>query len=152
MGVYNEMGKAYAALRDYNNSAYTFNLLCNYASKYGNAYYDYVRAAKEYSLQYTPVINMYTDNGSATYFGAKNEPKNGVLYGVCFNGGTRSKLKNESMILTYQELGQKWFSYNTSVLNNAESSGKAVELALNCPNEGKDIQNINNLTSYLKEI
>ena len=152
VGVYNEMGKAYAATGDYNNSAYTFNLLYNYASKYGNAYYDYVRAAKEYALQYTPVINIYTDNGSTTYFGAKNEPKNGVLYGVCFNGGTRSKLKNESMILTYQELGQKWFSYNTSVLNNAGSSGKAVELALNCPNEGKDIQNINNLTSYLKEI
>lgn len=61
-------------------------------------------------------------------------------------------LKNESMTLVYQELGQELVTYNISVFDEAEKSGMAVEYALNCPRERKDIENIRNLTSSLKEV
>ena len=148
---YKEIAKAYAALGDYNNSAYTYNLLYNYASQYSE-HWEYAKGAKAYALQYTPSIAMYTDKGSSPYFGAKNEKRNGVLFGMCANGGTRSKLKGESMLLTYQELGDHLLSYNVGIMREARSKGLAVEFALNCKYEGDDIKNIRNLTSYLKEI
>lgn len=148
---YKEIAKAYAALGDYNNSAYTYNLLYNYALQYSE-HWEYAKGAKAYALQYTPSIAMYTDNGSSPYFGAKNEKHNGVLFGMCANGGTRSKLKGESMLLTYQELGDHLLSYNVGIMREARSKGLAVEFALNCKYEGDDIKNIRNLTSYLKEI
>ena len=103
---YNQVGLSYAALGDYDSSAYIFELLYNYAKPYDSEFYDYVKAAKARVEQYTSVMTMYTDNGASPYYGAKNEKRNGVLFGICSNGATRSKLKNESMVLTYQELGQ----------------------------------------------
>ena len=149
---YNQLGHSYAALGDYANSAAAFNSLYTYASKYGSEFYDYAKAAKARALQYTPSVAMYTDNGPQVYYGAKNEKQNGVLFGICANGGTRSKLKNESMTLIYQELGKPFLAYNKNVLAEAENSGIAVEYALNCTNEGNDIRNIQNLTSSLQEI
>ena len=116
---YKEIAKAYAALGDYNNSAYTYNLLYNYASQYSE-HWEYAKGAKAYALQYTPSIAMYTDKGSSPYFGAKNEKQNGVLFGLCANGGTRSKLKGESMLLTYQELGDHLLSYNVGIMREAK--------------------------------
>lgn len=149
---YNQVGMSYAALGDYDNTTKVYKTLNEYASQYGDEFYDYVKASKARSQQYESEIIIYTDGGKTPYYGAINEKKNGVLFGMCANGGTRSKLDNESMVLTYQELGQKLLSYNIGVVRNATSAGIAVEFALNCPKEGTDIKNIRNMDSYLLEI
>ena len=149
---YNQIGLAYAALGDYENSAKTFDTLYNYAKKYGDTYYDYVKSAKARKEQYAPSVSLYTDGGTAPFYNAINEKNNGVLFGICANGGTRSKLDHESLLLTYQEFGQNLLSYNTGIVREASQKGLAVEFALNCPNEGDDIRNINNKDKYLKEI
>ena len=149
---YNQIGLAYKELGRYDESAATFQKLYNYAIQYGDEFYDYIKASKARVLQYTSTAQMYIDGGTSTYYGAKNEKENGVLFGMCANGTTRSKLNNESMVLTYQELGQNLLAYNTGVVRNAASEGIAVEFALNCPKEGYDIENIHKYDSYLKEI
>lgn len=149
---YNKVAESYAALGDYANSARMYNALYDYTSQFGDEYYDYIKGAKAKSLQYAPVIAMYTSGGEAPFYGATNEKRNGVLFGLSGNGATRSKLDNESMVLTYQELGQSLLPYNVGLMSDAEEAGIAVEFALNCPQEGNDIRNINRLDSYLKEI
>lgn len=150
--AYKETGLAYAAIGDYDNALTAFTDLYTYARGCGNEFADYIKTAQNYILQYTPEIAVYTDGGSYTYYGAKNEKQNGVLFGICANGETRNKIKNESMVLTYQELGQSLLVTNTAVLKDAAASGCAVEFALNCPNEGDDIRNIYKKEAYLKEI
>ncbi len=149
---YNKIGVAYEKMGDYDNSMQTFKKLYDYASKYGDEFWDYVKTAQAKVNQYTSEISMYTDKGAYTYYGAKNEKNNGVLFGLCSDAVTRKKLSNESMILTYQELGQKLLAYNSGIVSKANSSGCAVEFALNCPNEGADIKNIERMNSYLEEI
>lgn len=149
---YNEVAMAYAKLGDYNKAKYYNQVLYDYTSGFGDTYYEYKKAAETRILQYGSEMKMYTDNGAYTYFGAKNELKNGVLFGICSGGETRSKLNNESLVLTYQGLGEELLGHNIVVLRNAVGQGYAVEFALNCPKEGNDIRNIYNLDSYLKEI
>lgn len=148
---YKQVGLAYAAISDYDNAARIFSDLYNYSSKY-EQHWEYAKTAKSRLNQYTSAIAMYTDNGTSTYYGAKNEKKNGVLFGACCDGGIRSKLANESMTLVYHELGKELGSYNEGEFRKAASNGKAIEYALNCPKEGTDIRNIKNLTSSLKSV
>jgi len=149
---YNQIGLAYKELGRYDESAATFQKLYDYAIQYGDEFYDYIKGSKARVLQYTSTAQLYVDGGKSTYYGAKNEKENGVLFGTCANGATRSKLGNESMVLTYQELGQSLLAYNTGVVRNAASEGLAVEFALNCPKEAYDIENIYKYDTYLKEI
>lgn len=149
---YNAVGKAYAALGDYDSSAKVFKELYKCGLENSDKYYDYIVSAKARVDQYTSDIRMYTEGGISPYYGAKNEKQNGVLFGACSNGGVRSRLDNESMILVYQELGQSLLPYNTSIVSSARASGCAVEFALNCPNQSKDISDIKQMGSYLKEI
>jgi len=148
---YNEVGNAYAVLGDYETSAEFYRKLYDYAGEY-EGFYDYTRGAKAKADQYTPVISLYTDKGEFTYYGGKNEKENGVLFGLCANGETRRKLGNESLLLTYQELGQELLSYNEGILKTASSTDCAVEFALNCPNEANDIKKIKRMESYLKDV
>lgn len=149
---YHQVGLSYAEIGDYDNAAKVFHTLYDYVSQYGDEYYDYIVSSKARALQYTSDIKMYTSGGTSTYYGAVNEHYNGVLFGLCSNGKTRSKLENESMVLTYQELGQSLLSYNVGIVRAAASDGYAVEFALNCPKEGNDIRNIRKMDPYLKEI
>ncbi len=60
------------------------------------------------NIQTTSEIKMYTDKGEGVYFGAKNEPETGILFGTSGDGVVRNSaegLPNESMVLLYQELG-----------------------------------------------
>ncbi len=150
--AHNEVGKAYESLGDYNSALATFEKLYDYALQYESEFDYYIKTSKARISQYTPQITMYTDKGESPFFGAANEKENGVLYGMCYSGETRSKLDGESMMLTYQELGQELLSYNKNVMYKADQSGCAVEFALNCPNEGDDIRNISRMNSYLREI
>ena len=76
---YNQVGISYAALEDYDNAAKTYNTLYDYASQYGDEFYDYVKASKARMLQYTSEIKMYTSGGESPYYGAINEKKNGIF-------------------------------------------------------------------------
>jgi len=146
---YNEVGKAYAAIGEYDKAAETFQALYDYASPYSE-FYEYYKLAKAKALQYKSTISLYTDKGVSTYYGAVNEKENGVLFGVCVNGETRSQLDNESMVLTYQEVDSKLESYNASLVRKASEEGYAIEFALNCTNEAQDIKNIRKFASNLK--
>ncbi len=154
VGRYNQIGLAYAALGEYENSADAFRNLLDSVGSYTEEFYDYIKGAEARILQYEPRITMYTDGGSPVYYDAKNEPRNGVLYGTCSNGGTRmnGKLARESMVLTYQEFGQSLLPYNTDIVKKAAASGCAVEFALNCPKEATDIRNVRKMNAYLEEI
>ena len=149
---YDEVGKSYAALKEYDSAADIYRAYNKYVSACGDEYAGRIRYTREKAKQYTSEIKMYTDNGEPTYYGAKNEKKNGVLFGICAGAETRNEIPNESMILAYQELGQEFLAHNRGVLNEAAASDCAVEFALNCPKEADDIRNIKNLTSYLKEV
>lgn len=149
---YSEIGEAYAAMGKYAESCDTYRKLCSFARQYGNEFYDHIKNAEARIAQYTEKIQLYVDGGAPVYFGAKNEKKNGVLFGVCANGATRNRLDNESMVLIYQELGETLLASNTNVVKKASQSGLAVEFALNCPGQGKNIENIRSYTNYLKEI
>lgn len=148
---YKSVGLAYAALGDYDNAYKAFNNLYEY-TKNREEYYNFARESHARAIQYKSEINLYTDNGSFTYYGAKNEPKNGVLFGICADGKSRSSTDHESMVLTYQELGQPLLAYNRGVMSKASSEKLAVEFALNCPKEGSDIRNIDSMTSSLNEV
>jgi len=149
---YNAVGLAYAKLLEFDNAGLIFEEMYNYSTQFGDKYYDYKKGAKARALQYKSDIRLYSDCGEIVYYGAKNEKRNGVLFGLCSNGETRQKLNNESMILTYQEFGQDLIEFNIRVMLDALSSGCAVEFALNCPEEAEDIRAVKAKTSYLKEI
>lgn len=149
---YHQVGLAYAKLGQYELSAQVFRELYEYALPYGEEFHDYLKSAPAYAAQFASEITMYTDRGTSPNYHAVNEKENGVLFGTCSNGETRKQLGNESMVLTYQELGQKLLSYNVDIVKKAAAEGLAVEFALNCPKEGDNIRSIHGLTSYLKEI
>ncbi|MBE7036989.1 MAG: hypothetical protein E7403_06825, partial [Ruminococcaceae bacterium] len=149
---YSQIAMAYEALGDYENSRVYNQHLFDYAGQFGEEFHDYVRVAKAKTEQFATSVELYTTGGTSPYYGAKNEKQNGVLFGLCADGQTRSKLGNESMILVYQELGQTLLAYNAGIISKAANSGVAVEFALNCPREGTDIANIRQMESYLKSI
>lgn len=148
----NEVGAAYAELGQYEKSAVAYGELLKYGDTPDNKYDDYTKGAKARVLQYTSRAQMYIDGGNETYYGEKNEPRNGVLFGVVADSSTREKISNETMTLIYQEFGQALLPYNQQVISDASKNNTAVLFALNCPNEGNDIRNIKSLTSYLGEI
>lgn len=147
-----EIGFASENIGNYEESLKAFKSLYEYTKPLGSKYKDVVNLAKSRIIQYTSELNLYTDNGKTPFFNSVNEKKNGVLFGVCSNSGTRNVLENESMVLVYQELGQNLLPYNENIIRQASDGGYTVEFALNCPKEGGDIRNINSMTSYLEEI
>lgn len=149
---YDDMGNAYYELGDYDSSAEIYRTLYEYESTLGYEYAERAKIAYIKSQQYPSEMAVYTDSGDFTDYNAKNEKANGVLFGLCVDGETRSKLGNESMVLVYQELGQSLLPYNTNMVRQASKEGTAVEFALNCPNHAADIRRITSMDSYLREI
>lgn len=149
---YNSVGTSYAVMGDYANAKQMFQLLYEYVRPYGDEYYDYMRPAKERVMQYQSDIRLYTPGGVSPFYGAVNERGNGVLFGICSDGLTDALLENESMVLTYHELGLPLIEHCVAVVRRASETGRAVEFALNCDHEGDDIRNIANLEPYLKEV
>ena len=133
----NAIGGAYARIYDYAKSADAFEKYIPYGQKLG--WDDGVKIAQAKVLQYRPQLRVFTDGNPSTYYGAKHEPKNGILFGINADGGTRNQLKNESMIILYHELGSSVTELEKKIFGDAAASGIAVEFALNCPNEGYDI-------------
>lgn len=149
---YEEIGFAKIALDDYDGAADAFQSLYDYAIKFGDVYADFYKGAQARVLQYRSNVRMYTDGGVSPYYGAVNEKGNGVLFGMCADGDTRSKLDNESMVLVYQEFGEEILGTTVHTLKIADENNLAVEFALNCPNEAYDIRKFDNKKGYLEEI
>lgn len=144
---YQKIAQAYAAQGRYNESADAFEKFLPYAEKVG--WNDSVIIAKAKILQYRSQTHAYTSGYANTFYGAKNEKENGILFGVCSNGGIRDSLGNASMVLIYQQLGEGLSGYNQNELKKANDNGLAVEYALNCPNEAVDVANISGKESEL---
>ncbi len=151
---YREVAVAYLKLGFYETSAKYFNLLKELVDKYPGELNEWVEIADKATTQMNKEIKLYTDRGTPVYYGAKNEKRNGVLFGTNVDGEVRNSgvLDNESMTIIYQEFGNSLLPYNVNEFKKASESGLAVEFALNCPNEAGDIRNVKNMTSYLAEI
>ncbi len=93
---YDSVGISYAAMGDYDNSARTYQALYDYikpfTSKPSDLYYDNLVMLPAKIKQYQSQITMYTDKGISTYYHAKNEKENGVLFGICSNGQTGMRI------------------------------------------------------------
>lgn len=151
---YSEVAKAYLNLLDYENSKKYFDLLYDIVNKYPAELAGFAEIATKAKQQFTAQFKLYTSGGESVYYGAKNEKENGILFGTNYDGKTRAagELKNESMVIIYQEFGQNLTNYNKTAVKKAAQSGLAIEFALNCPKGTQDIKNIDNMDSYLKEI
>lgn len=134
---YQAMAESYAAIGQFDKSAEMFETFIPYGEKIG--WEDSVIIAKAKIFQYRARLRVFTDGAPSVYYGAKNEPENGILYGVCSDGPTREKMPDESMLILYHELGDGVSGYEYDVFKKADASGIAIEYALNCPNEGADI-------------
>ncbi len=146
-----ETAKAYANLGMYDKSANAYKNFIPYAEKTGKMSEE-IKTAKACILQFDSDVKVYVDKGEGIYYGAKNEHENGILFGACADGKIRDKLSNESMVLLYHELGHTITDWQRMIMTKADESDLAVEFALNCKNEGWDIDNINEYNANLAEI
>lgn len=145
-------GEAQAAMGDYAASAQTFATMYDYIKDFGEVYFDDAKVAKAKAENYAPELRIFSDGGESVYYGAINEKQNGVLFGVCENSATRSRLGGESMTLMYHNFGEHMTDYMKNVLKNTAEKGLALEYALNCPGEAADVTGIETKAAYLDEI
>ncbi len=150
------VASAYATLGMYDESARMYEFFLPYAEQMD--WKDSVIIANANIQNYRTKIQLYTDGGSSNYYGAKNEPQNGVLFGTLSESETRNVVKSDTAVLVYHELGYPVVHYVDDFLKEAEEKGLTLELALNCPDEGSDIANfeskkfdIENISNLLKK-
>ncbi|MBE7038498.1 MAG: hypothetical protein E7404_06335 [Ruminococcaceae bacterium] len=147
---YEQVAKSYAKLGEFDKSAQAYKNFIPYGEKLG--WSDSVKIANASILQYESDVKIYTDNGNEVFYGAKNEHTNGVLFGSCSDANIRQKLSNESMMILYHELNEGITDWQKMIMDKANDSDIAVEFALNCKNEGWDIDNIHQYDANLSNI
>ena len=153
VNTFEQTGNAYAACGDYDSAADVFDAQYNYVCRFGDEYHDYKITSDAKRRQFVSQSELYTDNGPSVYFGAKNEKRSGVLFGLCSNAETRPKADNASMVLMYQEIKDSLSGYNKGVYARCGiSKNLAVEFALNCSKEGDDIRQIKSFDNNLRDI
>lgn len=138
---------AYFMNGDYTNAAKYFEMYIPYGKQLG--WTDGVIIAENCVKQFTNTFDVYqATEQSQKVYGAKNEP-NGVLYGQVADQAK----SNESMTLLYLEYGdESTFGWTRAMLDKAETQNKAVEIALNFPQEGTTARNINSSDSFLSNL
>lgn len=146
-----DMGYAYeqfGGVSDYIEAGKCFEKYIPYGEALG--WSDGVKIAKQKTMQFQPVINLYTPTDETQkYYGAVNEPEKGVLYGEV----SEHYRDSESMILLYLEYGESTdFTWAEHILSKAREGGKAVEIALNFPKEGSQLDSIINDTQYINSV
>lgn len=146
-----DMGYAYEALGGIENHIKAGEVFEKYIT-YGEAlgWSDGVKIAKQKSMQFKPELKLFTQTTEPQkYFGAVNEPEKGVLYGQV----SEHFRDSESMILLYLEYGQSTdFTWPKHIFDQAQKGGKAVELALNFPHEGSQVESVINDTEYINSL
>lgn len=141
LGNYEASGEAYEKSIPY------FELLSNY----GIDGSENIKIASTKAKLYESVLDLYrTTYGYQTYYGAINEKRMGVLYGVNHDGGTQEKMPGDSLVLIYQNFGDtNIIPFNKIQLAKAADEGCAVEFALNLPGEGADVTKVLSSTDYI---
>lgn len=144
LGNYEAAGEAYAKCIPY------FELLSNY----GVDGSENIKIASTKAMLYESTLDLYrTYYGYQTYYGAINEKRMGVLYGVNHDGGTQEQLTNDSLVLIYQNFGDtEIIPFNKIQLEAAAEDGCAVEFALNLPGEGAQITQVQSETEYIMQV
>ena len=148
---YYDLGNAYETLggtRNHIKAGEYFEKYIPYGTALG--WTDGVKIAKQKKMQFQPQLKLYTPTTEPqAYFGARNEPQKGVLYGQI----SERYQENESMILLYLEYGQSTdFTWANYIFSKARSEKKAIELALNFPGEGGQLSAIINDTAYINAL
>lgn len=142
------VGEAYEYIKDYKNAARCFSSYIPYGEACG--WTDGVKIAQAKAAEFEPTIDLYTKtNQTQCYFGAKNEPEQGVLIGQT----SETMQADESMVLLYLEYGDlNSINWANQVLVKAAQTGKAVELALNFPRQGSQLPEILTDEQYLPKL
>lgn len=144
-----KVGIAYEHLGDYPNAASVYSRYIPYAQKLG--WDDGVKIASAKVKHYTPYIRAYTYTDTPQlYYGAKNEPEKGVLFGKAY--AQNSGYGDASAMLVYLEFGDSNLHWVKSALSDAKEKGLAVELAWNFPNEGSGLGSIPYQNEYIKSV
>ncbi|MBC7766028.1 MAG: hypothetical protein H7Y41_06035 [Hyphomonadaceae bacterium] len=143
-----QIGLAYERIGEFQKAGACYQLYLPYVIKKGLD--DNIKVAKAKVLQYCPTLDIYTGSTQEQVnFHAKNEPSNGILYGVNADGGTRASLPNESMTLVYVPFGETNFWWLEENLKEATQKGIAVEVALNVTREGSELAEILTKSDYI---
>lgn len=140
-----EVANAYERVGDYENAAVYFEQYIPYGQMRNEE--DGVKIARAKTEIFPSALDLYTlTDGSVLYYGAKNEPAGGVYFGQV-NEHTKP---NDSMTLIYQEYGD-WSTLDwlNRALSDAQAAGKVIELALNFPGEGSQIDSIISDSEFL---
>lgn len=141
-----EVANAYERIGDYEAAAFYYEKYLPYGNYFG--WTDGVKIAQSKISALPSTLDLYTlTDRPVIYYGAKNEPASGTLFGQI----SETSKANESMVLAYQEYGDtstlNWLE--RVMLKDASASGKAVELALNFPGEGSQLDSIISDTSFI---
>lgn len=144
---YYDVADAYDRRNDFVTAAYYYEKYIPYGEYMG--WTDGVIIARSKISQYTLVVKNYTEtNVPQVYYGAKNEPEMGVLYGEVVEH-TR---ENESMVLVYVNYGDDLPTWVGAILDTARQRGIAVEIALNILDEGLAVGDIPNHGEYIENL
>lgn len=114
---------------------------------------DGVKIAEFKVAQYPSTVQGFTDAVQPQrYFGMRNEPESGVLYGEV----SEQTRQSESMILLYIDYGNMLSDWDYSIFEAARQRGAAVEIAWNIQGEGEAVKEIPNqkeyITAFLEEL
>lgn len=143
---YQHIANSYEHLGDYESSAEMYEKQIPYAEKLG--WDDSAKIARAKAKNFKSDIMLFEKtNEPQSYFSAKNEQEQGVLYGV--PGDSTYDQSQCSMELIYLEYGDRNFDWIRAELREANRRKMAVEFALNMPNQGYDIPYVVNGDEYL---
>ncbi|MCI8342763.1 MAG: hypothetical protein HFE62_06100 [Firmicutes bacterium] len=110
-------------------------------------YDDAVIMAKSRLKKTDPKTEVYAlVNSSSTYYGAKNEPRSGSLYGRVWDQNNESDMKNEGIVSFYVELGSGQSSAADFdwKISEFDDGNHAIHIALNFPQESGTVAQVNN--------
>lgn len=147
-----KIGLAYEHLGKYEEAANAYTQYIPYAQKLNWA--DGVKIAEAKVKHYTPDIRLYTEtNEMQKFYGAKNEPEKGMLYGSTYTELGEAPHSDESLALVYVEFGDNsGLNWLNAVLNEAESDGIAAEVAWNFPGEGAELGSLKYNSDHIDSV
>ncbi len=146
---YQNIANAYEMLGDYEKSSEMYKKQIPLAKKIG--WVDSAKIAQAKSEQYASGVELYQKvYGKTKYYGAINEPEQGVYFGMSADSRTNKDACSAKLI--YIEFGDTNFDWIRSELKKANEKKQAVEIALNLPNQGNDIQRVLNSTDYINSV
>ncbi len=154
---YYEMGNAYDRLGEYEKAAEAYRNCIPYFEKYPEIGLDgseNIYIAETKAMLFESCLDLYrTSYGYRKYYGAINEKRMGVLYGVVGESTTRELMNgSDSMILVYQHWGEPMWGENKKIIATAAKEGKAIEFALNLTGEGAQIGEVKDSYDYILEL